>query len=223
MLWDVTEAPLETAGEPLRRRGRPRADRSQDARGRILHAAEKEFAARGYEATSLRAIARRASVDPALVHHYFADKADLFAEVVSVPVRPDKAIKSLLAGPRDAIGEGIARYILGEFEKPAVRTRAVALIRSVIGTEATARFLKGFLVREVFHRIARALDVPDADLRANLAASQLLGMMVLRYVVAVEPIATAPVDELVARVGPAIQWHLTGYPGDPSPRAEKSA
>jgi AcrR family transcriptional regulator len=201
-------------GRPARGRGRPRAEHGGDSRARILQAAEREFAAKGYDATSLRAVARRAGVDPALVHHYFDDKADLFAEVVAAPLRPDRAVKAVLGGPRDQIGTGIVRFLLTEFEKPGVRDRGTALIRSVVGSDGTSRFIKEFLVREVFHRLAKALDAPDAELRATLAASQVVGVMLTRYVLRLEPMADAPVDELVARLGPAVQWHLTGYPLD---------
>ncbi|KQX08469.1 hypothetical protein ASC59_06820 [Leifsonia sp. Root1293] len=181
-----------------------------------MAAAEKEFAARGYDATSMRAVARRAGVDAALVHHYFSDKADLFAEVIAAPLRPDRAIKAVLAGPREDIGVNIVRFLLEEFEKPAVRARGTALIRSVVGSDGTS-LLRDFLVREVFRRIAAALDTPDADLRATLAASQIVGIMLTRYVLRLEPLASAPIDDLVARLGPAVQWHLTGFPLDDGP------
>lgn len=196
-----------------RRRGRPRLGAAGDSRARIVTAAEREFSARGYDATSLRAVARRAGVDAALVHHYFDDKADLFAEVIAAPLRPDRAIKAVLAGPREDIGVNIVRFLLEEFEKPAVRARGTALIRSVVGTDGT-NLLRDFLVREVFRRIAAALDTPDADLRATLAASQIVGIMLTRYVLRLEPLASAPIDDLVARLGPAVQWHLTGFPLD---------
>ncbi|MET0726511.1 MAG: TetR family transcriptional regulator [Leifsonia sp.] len=203
---------------PTRGRGRPRAAHGGDSRSRILQAAEREFAAKGYDATSLRAVARRASVDPALVHHYFEDKADLFAEVISAPLRPDRAIKAVLAGPREEIGTGIVRFLLTELEKPGVRDRATALIRSVVGSDGTSRFIREFLVREVFRRIAAGLDAPDAELRASLAASQVVGVMITRYVLRLEPIAGASVDDLVARLGPAVQWHLTGFGAADSPQ-----
>ena len=197
-----------------RRPGRPSADSGAaraSARGDILKAASKEFAERGYDSASLRAIARRAGVDPALVHHYFSDKAELFAETIAAPIRPDRLLEVVLAGPREATGASIVRYVLEQLGAPQARTRVVALLRAALGTGPAARVFKEFLVREVFLKLARAAGGDDAELRADLAASQVVGLMVIRFVLRVEPLASAPVDDLVRRVGPVIQWHLTGY------------
>ncbi|HEY8589438.1 MAG TPA: TetR/AcrR family transcriptional regulator, partial [Naasia sp.] len=77
--------------------------------------------------------------------------------------------------------------------------------------------LRQFLVGEILHRVSRELAVPDGELRATLAASQMIGLVVLRYGIRAEPVASATIDELVARAGPAVQWHLVGYPGDVPP------
>lgn len=200
------------------RRGRRRKD-AGDARAAILKAASAEFLANGYDDTSLRAIARRAGVDPALVHHYFDDKAELFAESLGAPVRPQDIVKLALSGPRDRIGETVARAVLEALETPATRDRMRQLLRTALGHDFAARMLRQFLVREVLGRIASAIDAPDAELRATLAASQVVGVMVVRAGIQAEPLASAPVDDVVARVGPVIQWHLTGYPGVDSPAA----
>jgi AcrR family transcriptional regulator len=210
------EAPTPRRG---RRPGRPatgsRAQRAS-ARDDILKAASKEFAERGYDSASLRAIARRAGVDPALVHHYFADKAELFAETIAAPIRPDRLLEMVLRGPREATGTSIVRYVLEQLGAPQARTRVVALLRAALGTGPATRVFKEFLVREVFLKLARAAGGDDAELRADLAASQVVGLMVIRFVLRVEPLASAPVEDLVQRVGPVIQWHLTGY-GLPQP------
>ena len=199
-------------GRPPAQSGAPRAS----ARGDILKAASKEFAERGYDSASLRAIARRAGVDPALVHHYFADKAELFAETIAAPIRPDRLLEVVLAGPREATGASIVRYVLEQLGAPQARARVVALLRAALGPGPAARVFKEFLVREVFLKLARAAGGDDAELRADLAATQVVGLMVIRFVLRVEPLASAPVDDLVRRVGPVIQWHLTGY-GIPEP------
>lgn len=191
-----------------RRRGRPRG--GTDSRERIIAAAVDEFGEQGYEASTIRAIAARAGVDSALVHHYFGTKADLFADAVGIPLRPDIDVPGILAGPRSDVGERLIRYVLEAFEKPDVRRRGVMLIRTAIGSKLTTPLLAGFLSRELIARIARALDVDDAELRASLVASQIAGVLIARYVVKLPALAAAPVDELVARVGPTVQRYLFG-------------
>lgn len=198
---------------PRRRRGRPRGATSGDTRARILEAAAAEFGERGYEAASLRSIARRADVDPALVHHYFDDKAALVAEVVAVPLHPEQILQTALDGPIDEVGERLMRGVLAAWGTPAVRTAATAAMRSAIGQGPVARMLREFLRREIMHRLAtRVTDAEDAELRAELAASQVVGVIMLRYVLAFEPLASLSDDEIVARVAPVVQWHLTGAP-----------
>lgn len=196
-----------------RRRGRPRG--GSDARARIVAAATDEFAENGYDGATMRAIATRAGVDAALVHHYFGSegssaKADLFTEIVGAPLRPDLDIPALLAGDRDRLGEAIVGYVLGRFEQPDIRKRGVLLLRTAIGNKLTTPLLAGYLSRELLGRIAAEIGGDDAELRASLAASQVAGMLVARYVLKLPGIAAASVDDLVARIGPTIQRYLLG-------------
>ena len=200
----------EAARVTTRGRGRPRGARGT-TKAAIERAASEEFAERGYDAASLRGIAARAGVDPSLVHYYFDGKADLFAAQLRAPFRPDTLVARVLAGPRDELGRAIVAQILSTMGSPAARRRGVSLLRNVIGNRVAGAVVKEFLVREVFLPIATALGTPDAALRANLAASQILGLMVTRYVLRLEPLATATADELVDRVGPVLQWHLVDY------------
>lgn len=189
-----------------RGRGRPRG--GSDARSRILAAAVEVFGELGYEGATIRAIAARAEVDSALVHHYFGTKADLFAEASDMPLRPDVVVPMILSGPRDEVGERIVRYVLEAFERDEVRQRGVMLLRAAVGGKLGAPLIVGFLLKELLPRVAGRLQVPDADLRANLVASQISGMLVTRYVLQVQPIADAPIDDLVRRIGPTIQRYL---------------
>ena len=191
-----------------RRRGRPRG--GSDSRERIIAAAVDEFGEHGYDGSTVRSIAARAGVDSALVHHYFGTKADLFAEAVGIPLRPDIDVPGILDGPRDEVGERLVRYVLEAFEQPDVRRRGVMLMRTAIGSRLTTPLLAGFLSRELIGRIAKRLGVEDAELRATLVASQIAGMLLTRYVLKLGPIAAAPVDTLVARVGPTVQRYLFG-------------
>ncbi|WP_460796902.1 TetR/AcrR family transcriptional regulator [Microbacterium sp. GXF0217] len=189
-----------------RRRGRPRG--RSDARVRIIASAVDEFGDHGYDGSTVRSIAARAGVDSALVHHYFGTKADLFAEAVGMPLRPDVDVPAILAGPADEVGVRLVRYVLEAFEDPDVQRRGVMLMRTAIGSRLTTPMLAGFLSRELIGRIARALDVPDAVLRASLVASQIAGLLLTRYVLKLPTLASASIDELVERIGPTVQRYL---------------
>lgn len=201
---------MSSEGSPERRgRGRPRGSDSSDTRERIRRAAAKEFAAHGYENASIRSIARAANVDPALVPRYFEDKAALFTAALDVPVRPDRIVQLALAGPREQVGETIVRSLLEALER-GPRDRIVGLIRTALGHEFAATILRQFILREVLGRVAAQLAVPDGELRATLAASQLVGLVVIRYGIRAEPLASASPDEVVRRIGPVVQHHLLG-------------
>jgi AcrR family transcriptional regulator len=193
---------------PKRRRGRPRGGES-DSRDRIIAAAVDEFGELGYDGSTTRGIAARAGVDSALVHHYFGTKADLFAETVGAPMRPDIDIPALLEGPVDGLGERIVRYILEAWERPETRKRGILLLRTGLGNRLTTPLLAGFLQRELFARIAARLGTADAELRAGLVASQIAGLLIARYLLQLPALVEAGVDELVARVGPTVQSYLT--------------
>lgn len=195
---------------PPRRGRRKSADAGEGTRTQIITAARLEFAANGYDSTSLRAVARRAGVDAALVHHYFADKADLFAATVNVPIRPDRLVAEILRGPRDAIGVTIIRTIVTQLDELSVRDAFLGIIRTALGHEFAARLLRQFLVREVLGQVVKQLDVEDGELRASLAASQIIGLIIARYGIKLDALADAPADEVVGRVGAVVQWHLVG-------------
>ena len=192
---------------PKRRRGRPRGGES-DTRERIIAAAVEVFAESGYDGTTMRAIAARAGVDSALLHHYFGTKADLFTETIGAPMRPDVDIPSLLEGPVELLGEHVVRYVLEAWEQPDTRKRGVVLLRAGIGNRLATPLLSEFLQRELFSKIAARLDTPDSALRASLVASQVAGLLITRHVLRLPAIAEASVDELVARVAPTIQRYL---------------
>lgn len=204
----MTDPPCATdADPPRRRRGRPRKGES-NAREAILAAATAEFGDHGYEATTTRGIAARAGVDPALLHHHFGTKADLFAESIGAPMRPDLAVPEILTGPREETGERIIAYLLSRWEQPSVRSRGLVLVRTGISSRHAAPLLAGFLRRELLDKVAATLDVPDAGLRADLVASQVAGLIVARYLLCFGDLAAADVDEIVARVGPTLQRYL---------------
>jgi AcrR family transcriptional regulator len=194
-----------------RRRGRPATDDTEDKRAAILDAARVAFAARGYDGASVRAIAAAAGVDPALVHHYFGTKEHVFVEAMNLPIDPAIVIPQVLAGPRGQLGERIVRTFLSVWESEEGRVAILALMRSAVTHEQAALMLRQFVTRAFLRPLAGAVGPSeDADLRASLVGSQLIGLAMLRLVVRVEPLATASSDDVVALVGPTIQRYITG-------------
>ncbi len=189
-------------------KGRGRRPGGVDTRAAILEAARKSFAAKGYDKVSMRGIAREAGVDPSLVHHYFEGKAALFAQTLDVPVDPGAVVDAVLAQGRDRLGWSVAESFLRVWDAPERRQSFAALVRSAMTSDESARVLREFLAREVFGRIAASTGGPDAALRASLAASQVLGMAVLRYVVKVPALVEASNADIVERLGPVLQLHL---------------
>ena len=175
---------------------------------RILAAARSDFARAGFEGATIRGIAAHAKVDPALVLHYFESKDGAFRAAVQFPVDPAEFIPKLLAPGLDGLGERLVRFFVETWDSPA-GSPLLGLIRSVVGNEDAAALLREFVTREVLGRIARALELDQPQLRAALVASQLVGLAMIRYVVKVEPLASASTDELVAWLGPTLQRYLT--------------
>ncbi|MBT2528980.1 TetR family transcriptional regulator [Streptomyces sp. ISL-99] len=202
-----------TAPPGPRRRGRPRRspeDAGPGARERILQAARDEFAERGYDKTSMRGIAKAAGVDAALVHHYFGTKDDVFAAAIEISFEPAMAVPAVLGqGGTDGIGERLARYFIGVWENPATRAPLLAVVRSALTNETAAKVLRTFVLRRLLERVAAELDVPDPTFRAELAASHMVGIAILRYVIKAEPLASADPERIIAMVAPTLQRYLT--------------
>jgi AcrR family transcriptional regulator len=201
----------------------PRTGRRPGAGGtgeQILAAARAHFATVGYEAGTVRGIAADAAVDPALVLHYFGSKEGVFRAAVDFPVDPADFIPRLLAPGLDGLGERLVRFFLETWDSPAGRP-LLALIRSVVASEDAAALLREFVTREVLGRLARALEVDQPQLRATLAASTLIGMAMLRYVVKLEPLASASPEVVAGWLGPAVQRYLTDPVVTARPRAPR--
>ena len=178
------------------------------AREAILAAARAGFAAHGYDATTIRGVAAEAGVDPALVAHYFGPKDGLFAAAMDVPGRPSEALAAALEGDEDGLGERVVTAFLSVWDG-AHGSPLTALLRSASGNDRTASFLREFAEREIVARLAERIGGADARMRASLVASHMLGVGVARYVIGVEPVASAPPQALAAAIGPRIQGYLT--------------
>ncbi|WP_112469101.1 TetR/AcrR family transcriptional regulator [Streptomyces triticisoli] len=198
-------------GTTARRRGRPRREEAADTRDRILTVAREEFSEHGYEKTSVRGIAKAAGVDSALVHHYFGTKEQVFEAAVAVIFAPAlNAPDALADAPPDDVGERLTRFFFGIWENPATRTPLLAVVRSALTNDTAAAVFRRLIASQLLRRIAGRLDLPDAELRAELAAAQLVGCAILRYVIRLEPLASADAEQIVARLAPVVQGHLTG-------------
>ena len=189
---------------PGRRAGGP------DTRSEVLAAARSQFAERGFDRTTIRGVAAVANVDAALVHHYFGSKDDLFLAALDIPFDPRVVVPQVLAGGTDGLGERLLRTFLSIWDDPVARMPLLALVRSGMSSDAAADLLRGGMLRLVFTPLAETLNGHDAALRAQLVASQLLGLVTTRYVLALEPLASLPAEEVVERIAPTLQRYLTG-------------
>jgi AcrR family transcriptional regulator len=163
-------------------------------------------------------VADLAGVDPALVHHYFRYKQDLFIAAVQLPVNPVEQLSAVLAQDPDQAGERMVEVFLSIWDHAADRSPLLALVRSAVGDERAAAMLREFITEEVLGQIAHRLGGPDARLRATLIGSQIIGLAMARYIVRVEPLASAPPAQLVAAIGPTLQRYLTGDIAAPAGR-----
>lgn len=191
-------------------RGVGRRSGSPDTRSEILEAAKGVFAEVGYDRATIRAIAAAAGVDPALIHHYFGNKEQLFAVSIDLPLPPSEVIRSVFAeaGP-DEVGRRLAETFFSIWEQADARESLLGIIRSATGGEDRAvTAFRQFLTSAVLDQISPLIDADDARLRALLMASQLVGVAMTRYVVGLEPIASAPIDQIVDLVAPRIQSYL---------------
>lgn len=181
-----------------------------DTRETILGAARELFADRGFERTTMRAVAARAEVDPALIHHYFGTKDGLLTAVLELPMDPVELLGDLGDDP-DRAGEELVRRALGFWERdPETRERMVALLRTGLSHDGAATVLRDLLGRTVLAVIQRSVAPDRPTLRAALVGTQMGGMLLGRYLLRLPAVADATVEELAVAVGPTIQRYLTG-------------
>ncbi len=194
---------MSTSNRRGRRPGRP------DTRAAILAAAREAFAAAGFGGTTIRAIATDAGVDAALVHHYFGSKDDLFVAALALPVDPREVIGAAVAGPAEEAAEKLIRTFLSVWDDPELQPALLATVRRTLEPGGDTLIREGFLP-VVLIPVGERLGIDRPDLRMPLVASQVIGLILARYVVRVEPIASLDRERLVAIYAPTIQRYLTG-------------
>ncbi len=193
---------------PARRPGRPAGDRH--TRDEVLAAARRAFTENGYTGASFRRIAAEAGVDPGMIRHWFGDKAGLFRASMQPPVDPDALLADVLEGGPDGLGERLLRRLLAQWDSAGAHSPMIILVRSAVSHDESTRLLREFVTEQVLGRLVATLDAPDRALRASLVGSQMIGLVMARYIVGVEPLASAHVDQVVAAVAPTLQRYLTG-------------
>lgn len=194
--------------EALRRGGRrPGPSGTREA---ILAAASRQFAEHGYDRASLRGIAAEAGVDQKLIAHFFGSKQQLFVAAVGLPFNPGEVLPAILAGDPDSVGERLAALLVDVLEQPELHQRLTGVVRAAASEPEVARMLREFLTRELFGPAAELLGAEDGPFRANLVGSQIVGLVMTRYVVAIEPLATMPPSAVASAVAPTLQRYLLG-------------
>lgn len=183
---------------------------TSSARDDILASARKLFSLNGIDKTSIRAIASDAGVDPALVHHYFGTKLDLFREVVQLPVDPSVVLQPLRDVPVDELGVTIPRLIIALWDSE-LGANMLAVFRSAL-TGVDDGLVRVFFREVLVNIIAERVDSPPGSgvLRAEFAITQMAGILVGRYIMAIEPLASLTAEQIALTVGPNIQRYLTG-------------
>ncbi|MGE5695495.1 MAG: TetR/AcrR family transcriptional regulator [Candidatus Sericytochromatia bacterium] len=199
-----------------RRPGRPAG--VSDTRGRILDSARELFARNGIDKTSIRAVAAAAGVDPALVHHYYGTKQQLFAAAIHVPVDPMEVIGPIRQTPVEQIGYTLPKLVLPLWDSDAGKG-FIATIRSLLAGSEVG-LIRSFLQEVIAAEVGPRVDNPPGSgkVRVQYVASQLVGVIMARYILELDPFKSLPVEQIAETIGPTLQRYLTGdLPGWPAP------
>jgi AcrR family transcriptional regulator len=193
------------------RRTRPRGRRpaGENTRAALLDAAKAEFTERGFDGATVRSIAQRAGVDAAMVNHWFGGKDRLFVAAMEIPVNPEEIVRRILDGEPEQVAERLLRTLLSVWDANGGGA-LVALVRSVASHEATARMIREFVGQAIFGRAVSAVASDRIELRTALLGTQVVGLLMIRYVICLEPLASADHDTVVLAIAPNLQRYLTG-------------
>jgi AcrR family transcriptional regulator len=199
---------VATAHARRRRPGRPAGN--SDTRERILASARELFARNGIANTSIRAVAAAAGVDSALVHHYFGTKEKLFAAAVHIPIDPMDVIGPLREVPVEELGYTLPSMLLPLWDSE-IGAAFIATLRSILaGTEVN--LFRSFIQDVIAVEVGARVDNPPGSgvIRIQFVASQLVGVVMARYILELEPFASLPADRIARTIAPNLQRYLTG-------------
>jgi len=180
-----------------------------DTKAEILTAAGTIFSSDGYQRGSVSAIAREAGVDPALVRHYFSSKTELFVESMRPPVDLTAQVTRMVQGDPQLVGERVMAFFVEVWDDPVRGPRIIQLMRAALDHPEVAVFVRALIIEGVIERVATAVGARNPARAAATAASQVIGLAMLRHGAHIEPLASEPADELIARFGPILTRLLT--------------
>lgn len=196
---------MTTEGDTPRRRGRRSG--GEDTRSALIEAAREVFAEQGYQGATVRSIASRAGVDAAMVNHWFGGKQALFAAVIELPVNPDDVGSWLATSDPSELARRLVRMFVTLWDNH--EGRFAMLVLSVATQEVAAKMIGEFFRNLIFTRIKTLARQDEPELRAALCGTQMVGLGMMRYVLKLEPIASAGVESLVSMIAPTLQRYLT--------------
>jgi len=191
-----------------KRPGRPSG--TSDTRDRILTNARELFARNGIGKTSIRSIAAAADVDSALVHHYFGTKEQLFAAAVHIPIDPMRVIGPMREIPVEQLGSALPSLLLPLWDSE-MGPAFLATLRSMLAGDGVG-LIRSFLQDVISVEIGARVDEPPGSgrIRVQFVASQLVGIVMARYIIELEPFASLTVEQIAETVAPTLQRYLTG-------------
>jgi len=190
---------------------------TDEVRDAVLDAARAAFHTSGYAKTTVRGVAAMAGVAPSVVSKYYDNKEAMFAAAMRLPFDPSRAVPELIAPGLDGMGERLVRATFEIFEDEETREDLMALFQAGSSAGRAAASMREFLEESVVDRLAGVVGIPDARMRASLISSQLIGLGIVRYIVRLEPLASAPEEQIVRIYSPIIQDLLD--PSKPLPQA----
>jgi AcrR family transcriptional regulator len=207
-----------TAPGPRRAGRRAGESRTREA---ILEAARRSFAEHGYDGATIRGIAADVGVNPALVHHFYGTKEGLFAAAMRLPVLPSEIVAAAVGAARDRLGDDFRAHLgeivvgtmLRAWDVTEIRTAFLGLLRTAATTDQGLAMLREFVTGTILASLVRAAGLGDdaeSKFRATLVASQVVGLGFTRYLMRLEPVASASIEDLTAAIGPTVQRYLTG-------------
>lgn len=191
--------------------GAPRGRRpgAPDTRAAVLAAARSSFAELGFRGTTIRAVASAAGVDPSLVHHYFGAKDDLFLAAMELPVDPREVLAHVTSGPVEEVAERLLAAFVSVWDDPLVQPALLTVARRVLEPGDDRLLSEGF-VPVVIWPIGAKLGLDRPEHRMTLVASQVIGLILMRYLLRVEPLASLSKEAVIATYAPTLQRYLTG-------------